>query len=63
MVSYESMPLTGNCSGNIEDCAYLTFFKRQQRRSRAASILEQRHQLGQLRNGLAYLWRGRHAFA
>jgi hypothetical protein len=29
MISYESVPLTGNFTGNIKGYAYLTFFKRQ----------------------------------
>ena len=29
MVGYESVPLTGNFSGNVKGYAYLTFFKRQ----------------------------------
>lgn len=29
MISYESVPLTGNFTGNVKGYAYLTFFKRQ----------------------------------
>lgn len=29
MVSYESVPMTGNFTGNVKGYAYLTFFKRQ----------------------------------
>ena len=28
MISYESVPLTGNFTGNIKGYAYLTFYKR-----------------------------------